>query len=201
MTTGYSQANVDRLIARDVDFAFIGVGIGEREGIAIRALDRHELVIVMARTHRLAHMTIVPVSRLRGEPMIATSAGVNAPLVAATVAWLTDRTGEPPNIIREEPPDQIAAALAQSGNTVALMTEHRAILAANDGLTFRRLKPTPVIEYGVAYLHENRSPALANLLKTVDSIAPRLSADLPVDTELLGVRTARESKIANESRR
>ena len=201
MTTGYSQMNVDRLTAREVDFAFVGMAIGEYEGIAMRPLDRHEIVVVMPPSHHLAQMMSVPIKCLRGEPMISTSAGVNTPLVMATITWLTKGTGERPNILREEPPDQMAAALARSGNACALMTEHRAILAAADGLVYRRLTPAPLIEYGAAYLQENRSPGLANLLKTVDYIAPPLSPDLPVDSELLGVGPALGAPIADESRR
>jgi hypothetical protein len=140
----------------------------------------------MASTHRLAQSQSLPVKALRGEPMISTSAGVNAPLVAAIVRWLTEGTGEPPNILREEPPDQMAAALAQSGNAFALMTEHRAIYAATRGLVYRRLTPAPVIEYGVAHPLENRSAALASLLRTVHEIVPPLPVDLPAGSELLG---------------
>ena len=197
MASGYSQTNVDRLLAREVDFAFIGASIGERDGIVIRPLDRHNIVVVMAQTHPLTEMKTVPVSCLRGQPMISTSAGVNTPLLAATFRWLTEGMGAPPKIIREEPPDQMPAALAQSGNAFALMTEHRAILAAADGLVYRRLTPTPVIEYGVAYLQENRSPALANLLRTVESIAPPLPADLPAGSELLGAGPSHNARKAS----
>jgi DNA-binding transcriptional LysR family regulator len=201
MTTGYSQMNVDRLLSREVDFAFVGIAIGQHDGISMRPLDRHEIVVVMAPTNRFAQMKSVPLTCLRGEPMISTSAGVNAPLVAATIGWLTKGMGEPPNIVREEPPDQMAAALAQSGNALALMTEHRAILAATEGLVYRRLTPTPVIEYGVAYLYENREPALANLLKIVEYIAPPLAADLSFDSELLGVGPSRLGKSSNKRSR
>ncbi len=146
-------------------------------------------------------MKNVPVMCLRGERMVSTSAGVNAPLVAATIGWVAKGTGEPPNIIREEPPDQMGAALAQSGDAFALMTEHRAILAAADGLIYRRLTPTPVIEYGVAYLHENQALPLANLVKTVEDIAPPLQSDLPADSELLGVGPARDGEIPNRTGR
>jgi DNA-binding transcriptional LysR family regulator len=197
MTTGYSQTNVARLLAGEVDFVFVGVSIGPHDGMAMRPLDRHEIVVVLAPTNQLTALKCVPIECLRGEPMISTSAGVNAPLVAATIRWLTKGLGEPPNIIQEEPPDQMAAALAQSGNALALMTEHRAILAAAHGLVYRRLTPTPIIEYGVAYLHERRSPALANLLKTVDDITPPLPVDLPTDSQLLGVELTRNGKVSN----
>jgi DNA-binding transcriptional LysR family regulator len=186
MTSGYSQINIDRLISGDVDFAFVGVAIGEHNGVAMRALDLHELVVVMAPNHPLMEMECVPITRLRGEPMIAgSSSGVNAPLAAASVGWLTKYIGEPPNIIREEPPDQMSAALAQSGDAVALMTEHRALLARNDGLDYRRLSPTPLVEYGMAYIRDNPSPALASLLKTVADVAPPLPEWLPPGSEVI----------------
>src|SRR5713226_9235848 len=186
MTSGYSQVNIDRLIAGEVDFAFVGVSIGEHSGVAMRPLDRHELVLVMAPTHPLMQMERVPIKCLRGEPMIAvSSSGVNAPLAAASVGWLTKYIGEPPNIVREEPPDQMGAALAKSGNAVALMTEHRAARARSDGLDYRPLSPTPLIEYGFAYVRDNTSPALANLVKTVDEVAPPLSDWLPPDSEVV----------------
>jgi len=196
MTSGYSQTNIDRLIGEEVDFVFVGVAIGEHNGVAMRALDRHELVLVMAPNHPLMEMECVPITCLRGEPMIAaSSSGVNAPLAAASVGWLTKFIGESPNIIREEPPDQMSAALAQSGNAVALMTEHRALLARNDGLDYRRLSPTPLIEYGVAYIRDNPSPALASLLKTVADVAPALSEWLPPGSEVIG--PPRSGKIAD----
>ena len=122
--------------------------------------------------------------------MVAVSAGVNGPLAAAILTWLTKYTGEPPNIVREEPPDQITAALARSGDAVALMTVHRASLAQAEGLVYRRLSPAPLIEYGVAYPRENQSPALARLLKLVEDLAPSLPADLPPDAELLAAAPA-----------
>jgi DNA-binding transcriptional LysR family regulator len=197
MTSGYSQSNIDRLLTGEVDFAFIGVAIGERNGIVIRPLDRHEIVVVMAPTHEFAQRECVPIKCLRGEPMIAVSSGVNAPLAAASIKWLTKHMGEPPNIVREEPPDQMAAALAQSGNAVALMTEHRACIAQADGLEYRRLSPRPFIEYGVAYASDNRSRALANLLKIVEDLAPPLLADLPEGSELLWVGPTGAGKVAD----
>ncbi|OLD48954.1 MAG: hypothetical protein AUI42_10165 [Actinobacteria bacterium 13_1_40CM_2_65_8] len=190
LTSGYSQTNVERLLAGDVDFAFVGVAIGEHNGIAIRPLDRHELVLVMSPAHRFMEMESVPIDCLRGEPVITVSSGVNGPLAAASISWLTKYIGEPPNVVGEEPPDQMAAALAQAGNAVSLMSEHRAAIARADGLDYRRLTPKPLIEYGAAWVRDNPSPALANLLQTVDDIAPPLPADVPAGSELIWVRPA-----------
>jgi DNA-binding transcriptional LysR family regulator len=190
MTTGYSQQNMDCLAANDVDVAFIGTAIGERKGIAMRTLDRHALVVVIPPTHRFMQMERVPIESLRGEPIIAVTPVVNPNLAAASLAWLAKYTGEPPNVIAEEPPDQMAAALAQSGNAISVMTVRRAVIAQTEGLEYRPLTPTPVIEYGFAYVRDNPSPSLANFVATVDEIAAPVPAELPPGSELLGVSPA-----------
>jgi DNA-binding transcriptional LysR family regulator len=177
MTTGYSQSNMDRLVSGEIDFAFIGAAVAPGKGVILRPLDRHEIVVVIPPGHRFAQMERVPIESIRGEPIIATTPGINPKLSAATLEWLTKYSGEPPNIVREEPPDQIAAALAQSGNTISFMTEHRAVIARTEGLDYRPLVPSPYIEYGVAYGRDNPSPALANLIAIVEEIAPPLSGD------------------------
>ena len=196
MSTGYSQANMDRLVAGNVDFAFVGVSIGERRGIAIRTLDRHEMVVVMTPQHPLALMDRLPIERLRGEPMISVPTGVNNPLLAASLSWLERHTGESPTVVREEPPDQIAAALMRTGNAIALMTVHRAEIAQKDGLIYRSLLPSPVIEYGAAYLRDDPSPALANLLEVVDEVAPALPDALPAGNELIWARPGSATGVA-----
>ncbi len=185
MTTGYSQSNMDRLVSGEIDFAFVGAAVATRSGIILRALDRHEIVVVMLPNHRFAQMERVPIESLRGEPMVAVTPGINPKLSAAGVEWLTKYTGEPLNVIREEPPDQIAGALGQSGNAISLMSKHRAIIARAQGLEYRPLTPSPFVEYGVAYARDNPSPPLANLLTVVEDIAPPVSPDLPNDSELL----------------
>jgi DNA-binding transcriptional LysR family regulator len=185
MTTGYSQSNMNRLVSGEIDFAFIGAAVAPGKGIVLRPLDRHEIVVVIPPAHRFAQMERVPIESLRGEPIISTTPGINPKLSAATFDWLTKFIGEPPNIVREEPPDQIAAALAQSGDAITLMTEHRAVIARTEGLDYRPLVPSPYIEYGVAYGRDNPSPAMANLIAIVEEIAPPLFAEMPGDSELL----------------
>lgn len=185
MSSGWSLSNINRLVAGELDLAFIGAAIGSRKGIVLRPLDRHEIVVVFPIAHRFTRMERVPVEEFRGEPIIGATPDINPALNAASIAWIEKYTGETPNIAQEEPPDQMAAALAQSGNAIALMTEHRAILARADGLEYRPLIPSPYIEYGVAYSRDNPSPALANLLATIEEIAPPLSMEPPAGSELL----------------
>jgi DNA-binding transcriptional LysR family regulator len=185
MTTGYSQSNMDRLVSGEIDFAFIGPAVAPRPGVVMRPLDRQEVVVVMPPTHRFMQMKRVPIESLRGESIVAATPGINPNLNAVSLDWLSKYTGEPPNIIRQEPPDQVGAALSQSGNAIAFMTEHRAVIARTEGLDYRPLTPALVVEFGLAYGRDNPSPALANLIATVDEIAPELSPELPDGSELL----------------
>ena len=185
MTTGYSQSNMDRLVSGEIDFAFIGPAVAPRTGLVLRPVDRQEVVVVIPLTHRFAQLERVPIESLRGEPIVAVIAGINPKLNAAGVDWLTKYTGEPLNIIREEPPDQIAGALGQSGNAISFMSVHRAAIARAEGLDYRQLTPAPFVEYGVAYARDNPSPPLANLLAIIEELAPPAFADLPDDSELL----------------
>src|SRR5712692_9195230 len=172
-------------VSGEIDFAFIGAAVAPRSGLVLRPVDRQEVVVVIPLTHRFAQLERVPIESLRGEPIVAVIAGINPKLNAAGVDWLTKYTGEPLNIIREEPPDQIAGALGQSGNAVAFMSLHRAVIARAEGLDYRPLIPSLFVEYGVAYARDNPSPPLANLLAIIEEIAPPTSADLPNDSELL----------------
>jgi len=190
MSAGYSLQNLERLRSGEADFAFIGAAMFDKPGIAMRVLDRHEIVVVMHPEHHLTQMECIPMERLKGEPIISATSGVNPQLVAASLAWLTRATGEPPNIVREEPPDQMAGALAHSRNAIGFMTEHRAILARAEGLEYRSLVPKAFIEYGCAHVRDNPSRLLANLLQVVDEITPQLPEGLGAGAEFVLVRKA-----------
>jgi DNA-binding transcriptional LysR family regulator len=185
---GYSESNFDRVLKRDVDLAFLTLASAS-EAISLRAIERHELVVVMPPGHRLSTFESIPVKELRGEPMVSLSAGVNGVFARSLISWLGHKIGEPPNLIAFEPPDQIAGAIAHRGDAVGILTEARAAAAANIGVVYRRLEPSPMLEYGAAYRNDNRSPALATLLEIVSELAPPL-AKAPIGYESLSAASA-----------
>jgi len=142
---------------------------------------------VMTAANHLAPMQTVPIECLRGEPMIAVTPTVGSLHVSAGRRWLTAHLGEEPNIVAEEPMDQVPSALVQSGVAVTLMTADRAALWAGEGLVSRRVLPSPIVEYGVAYLKSNTSIVLLKMLGIVDEIAPRLPDQLLEGTESLWI--------------
>ena len=88
-----------------------------------------------------------------------------------------------PKIVAFEPPDQIASAVATSGGAVAVMTEARALASEGVGIVYKRLAPTPMIEYGIAFRKDNPSQPLADFLDSVGSLAPQISNHLPAGYE------------------
>ena len=184
-TSGYSQLNLGRVLKREVDLAFLTMGLENHEAVSIRAIERQEIVLVMAPTHRLAAWDSVPVRQLRREPFIALSSDVNNAIATATIVWLARHLGEEPNVVAREPPDQMAGAVAHRGSAVTLLTEKRASAAAGIGVVYRQLEPRPMLEYGVAYRTDEHSPALAHLLEIVDELAGRLPRQLPAGYEIM----------------
>jgi DNA-binding transcriptional LysR family regulator len=184
-TSGYSQLNLERVVKREVDIAFLSMGAADLDGVSMRPIDRQRIVLVMAPTHRLAALDSVPVGELRGEPFIALSSGVNNVMAKSLISWLAHHLGEDPNVVAEEPPDQMAGAVAHRGKAVTLLTEVRASGAAGLGVVYRRLIPTPMLEYGVAYRKDNHSAPLADMLEIVDELATPLAKALPDGCEIM----------------
>ena len=184
-TSGYSQLNAQRVMSGEVDFAFVGMQATECDDVVVRAIDRHEVVLVMTLTHRFASMSMVPIACIGGEPFIAVSSALGSPHVRASLQWLENHLGEAPNVVAEEPLDQIPAAVALSGVAVTLTTAGRAAMWEAEGLVSRRLSPTPVVDYGIAYKRDNPFSALRNMLQIVDQVAPALPNVLAEGFELI----------------
>jgi DNA-binding transcriptional LysR family regulator len=184
-TSGYSQLNTQRVMADEVDFAFVAMQAHDFGDVVVRTIARLELVVVMSPANHLAPMQTVPIECLRGEPMIGVSSALGSPHVSASRRWLASRIGQAPNFVAEEPLDQIPAALALSGVAVALMTADRAAQWAGEDLVLRPLSPVPLVEYGVAHLKDNTSPALLNIIGIVNELAPPLPDQLPEGCELV----------------
>jgi DNA-binding transcriptional LysR family regulator len=184
-SSGMSQSNVQRLIADDLDFTFIRIPTVGGKGVVVRAINRQEVLLVMTPTNHLAPMERVPVECLRGEPIISVSSLLKSPHLDAALKWFAAQLGEEPNIIAEEPIDQIPAAVAESGIAIAFTTDTRVSAMKAAGLICRPMIPAPIVEYGIAYHDANPSPALANLLTIVDEVVPNYPGDLPTDGEVV----------------
>jgi DNA-binding transcriptional LysR family regulator len=196
-TSGQSRSNIDRLMADDLDFAFVIVPAGGCKGLVVRPINRQEVLVVMTSSNHLAQMERIPIECIRGQPIIAVSSAMKSPHVDAARKWFARRLGEEPNIVAEEPLDQIAAAVAQSGVALAFTIDTRAAAMSATGLICRPMSPALLIDYGVAYLDASQSPCLANMLGLVEDLAPRFSSDLPAGSELVWTAEDLEHAEAN----
>jgi len=120
--SGHSLLNTQRVMADEVDFAFVGMQATDSGDVVVRPLARLEIVLVMTPANHLAPMEIVPIECLRGEPIIGVSSALRSPHVRASRHWLSSQLGEEPNIVADEPLDQIPAAVALSRVAVTLTT-------------------------------------------------------------------------------
>lgn len=200
--SGYSTENLERIVKGDVDLAFVNIGVGRRPGVVLRVLDRHPMVLIMAPNHHLAAKDALEITDLRGERFVGVSLGVNNLFANDLKTWLARHMGEEPRIVASEPPDQIAGAVATLGDAVAIMTEVRASASQNMGIVYRKLVPTPMIEYGIAFRKGTPSQPLSDFLETVANFARPNIDDLPAGCEtLFPSREERESSPVGTSDR
>lgn len=182
-TAGHSEANIERLASGEVDAAFLATPIAPRDAVEVRPIAPFELVLALPLQHRLAKLDRVPVRELRGEPLVLTPLKLNRALNGALRNWLTSRTGGELNLVAEEPPDQAIQAFVNSGAASAIVTSSISSTAVVADIAYRSLKPAPLITLAIAYLRDDPSPVLANLLRVIDEVSQSLSVQLPDDGE------------------
>jgi DNA-binding transcriptional LysR family regulator len=189
-TSGHSGWNAERVIDGVVDAAFINpgfAGIVEEPpgGVAVRLLSRDMVMAAMPGSHQLAELEKIPVTALRREPLIMFSSTTFQAFSARLERWLARHIGADPNVVAHEPPDQALEAVARSTSLITFATGSRAESAPVPGVAYRRLSPEPLIDFGVAYVRDDKSPMLANLLLLIDEIAAYDPGEVPAGSELL----------------
>ncbi|HEX9475332.1 MAG TPA: LysR substrate-binding domain-containing protein [Candidatus Dormibacteraeota bacterium] len=182
-TVADSIANLELLQAGDADAAFIGP-LRVPPDIRVQSAGPSALVVALPQDHPLAQLPIVPVASLRGVPVIMWPESWNPELQASFKLWLARHTGEEPNIVGEEPADQAVEAVAASGSAVTFVSGWR-MASALAGVAFRSLVPEPLIEHQVAYVGDNPSPLLPNLLRITQAVAAANGTSVSKDAELL----------------
>lgn len=179
----YSSANLENLIKGAVDAAFIGP-VDTPPEVVVKEIGRRALVLALPKDHPLAKLEQVPVSSLRGVPMILWPRTWNPKGTDSLREWLTRHMGEEPNVVAEEPADQAFEAVATDASAVTLASSWRASAATITGVVFRPMDPQPLLEHQIAYMREDPSPTLHQLLRITDEIISA-NHDAPLEGELL----------------
>jgi DNA-binding transcriptional LysR family regulator len=165
----YSGLNLENLIKGEIDVAFIGP-IATPPEVTVKEIGRRALVLALPKNHPLAQLEEVPVSSLRGVPMILWPPTWNPKGIASFREWLTRHIGEEPNVVAEEPADQAFEAVATYGSAITIASGWRAAAATVNGVVFRPMVPQPLIEHQMAYIRDNRLPVLQHLLRVTDEV-------------------------------
>src|SRR5258708_13483763 len=123
-------------------------------------------------------------SSVRGGPIMRWPHSWNPQISSSFRKWVTRHTGEEPNIVAEEPPDQAFEAIAMDRSAVTLASTWRASAATITGVVFRPIDPQPLLEHQIAYMREDASPTLQQLLRLTDEII-RANHATPPECELV----------------
>ena len=178
-----SGPNIQRLLERSTDAAFVLMPQARPPSVAARTIRRDEVVLAMRSDHPLAHLARIPVRSLRGQALVLPPASASPDSVGAFEHWLVRHTGAELNVVAERPVDLAIESIARSGTPPTVLL--RRYVPSVPGLVYRSLKPAPYIDLVVAYLKDDQSPTLANFLRVVEDLAPFDASETPEDGELI----------------
>jgi DNA-binding transcriptional LysR family regulator len=188
-SSGDSPVNVVRLTKGELDAAFIVLPRDLPAGLKVRCVARGPLMLALPKGHRLAELNPVPVTALAGEPLITIPPSMNPGLTAGFEKWLVAHTRAPLNIVANEPPDEAIEAVSKSGRAITFVSALRASRFPVPGVAYRNLSPSPVFDMGVAYAKDDPTPAIVNLLRIIDVVAPE-PCEVIVDGELVPIENS-----------
>jgi DNA-binding transcriptional LysR family regulator len=177
--------NLDRMANGALDAALVSIAGPIPEGIEVLKVSRIPLMLAISEGHPLAQLDRVPVSALAGEPFIMYPPEINQSLIAGFESWVARHDGGKLNIVAYEPPDQAIQAVATSDSLMTFVNAGRAQPKPVPGAIYRSLTPSPLLDFGIAYVRDDTSPSVANLLEIAADLARREPLDLASDGELV----------------
>jgi len=199
-TVGNSALNTERLLDGSVDAAFVYPGfVGVPDEIAVRPLQRDEVLVALSSNHRLAMLDSIPLPALRHEALVIYPSSDTPSSAERFLGALARLIGAEPSVAARELPDQALQAVARSSSLITLANGSRAISAPVPGIVYRRSSPMLFIDFGLAYLRDDESPVLANLLRLIDEMAEGQPGDVPEGGEILageGLRLSPPTEVA-----
>ena len=177
--------NLDRMARGDLDAAFVSIAGPIPPGVEVLWVSRLPLMLAISEGHPLASLDRVPVSALSGLPFIMYPAEINQSLVAGFESWVARHAAGKLNIVAYEPPDQAIQAVAMSDSLMTLVNGGRAQPVPVPGVIYRSLTPSPLLDFGMAYVRDDPSPIVANLLEIATRFAREELRNHVPDGELL----------------
>jgi DNA-binding transcriptional LysR family regulator len=182
-TAGSSGPNLRLIQDGGADVAFVLLPRERPPGVEARTIRREEVIAAMRTDHHLAQMDPVPIEALRGEPLGLPPPWANPHLIAALRPWLVSHTGAELNVVSQDPTELAIETVARSASALILQVR-RYVGTPAEGMTFRSLSPSPLVELAIVYRSGDLSPTVANVLKVVEELAPFDPSTAP-DGELI----------------
>lgn len=164
---GTSPRLLEKLIAGEIDAAFIRPGLEDPALVSIRRLADEPLLIALPDVHHLAKQRAIAMADLRHEPFIMFHRSVGLSLYDEALQACRD-AGFEMNIVQEAPQLASVLNLVAAGIGVSIVPASFARLDL-DGLVFREIDgPVPVARLGLAALKNQQSRVVGNLLSALE---------------------------------
>jgi DNA-binding transcriptional LysR family regulator len=174
-------AHLEALRSRQLDVAFVRLGVLDRATMRFRALQPEPLVLAVPEDHALARLPAVPVERLAGEPIILFPLALEPLLYRYLVTHVLGRSRVMPSVVLEATTLESACSAVAAGLGVAFVGEPVTRILAVPGIVYRPLAPpSPLSELGVAWRQDATSNPIRWFLEILDELADtaRLNGDL-----------------------
>jgi DNA-binding transcriptional LysR family regulator len=154
---------IARLVAGQVDIAFIRPPISDREGIAITTLVDEDFVIVVPAGHRLSNSASAPLAALAEEKFVLFPRELNPGAYDALISACR-RAGFTPLLGQEAPQIVSIIPLVAAGLGVSIVPRSTSRILF-DGVCYLSIEgESPRAKISLAYRRHDRSPAVRNFV-------------------------------------
>ena len=171
-------AHLEALDARELDVAFVRIGVLDREAMHFRALQPEPLLLAVPTDHALARLPVVPVGRLAGEPIILFPYGLEPLLYRYLVTDVLGRSRVAPSIAFEATTLESACSAVAAGLGVAFLAESLTRVLAVPGVVHRPFAPpAPLSKLGVAWRQDTTSTTVRCFLEVLDELTAAAGND------------------------
>ena len=170
-------AHLEALEAKQLDVAFVRLGVLDRETMSYRTLQAEPLVLAAPADHPLARLPVVPVERLAGEPIVLVPHAVEPLLYRYLVSDVLGRSRVAPSVVLEATTLESACSAVAARLGVAFVAEALTGVLAVPGVVYRPFAPpAPLSKLGVAWRQDATSNTVRWFLEVLDELVAEAAA-------------------------
>jgi DNA-binding transcriptional LysR family regulator len=170
-------AHLEALEAKQLDVAFVRLGVLDRETMRYRTLQAEPLVLAAPADHPLARLPVVPVERLAGEPIVLVPHAVEPLLYRYLVSDVLGRSRVAPSVVLEATTLESACSAVAARLGVAFVAEALTGVLAVPGVVYRPFAPpAPLSKLGVAWRQDATSNTVRWFLEVLDELVAEVAA-------------------------